>query len=60
MPDLRAILVRPDGRTAWLSIDAHHHPDAGHPADGLRQALTLWHGPAREQPGPSAQTTDRV
>jgi 2-polyprenyl-6-methoxyphenol hydroxylase-like FAD-dependent oxidoreductase len=34
-PDLRAILVRADGHTAW-------------------------HGPAGEQPGPSAQTTDRV
>jgi 2-polyprenyl-6-methoxyphenol hydroxylase-like FAD-dependent oxidoreductase len=70
-PDLRAILVRPDGHTAWLSTaDRTHanpdrtHANAGHPAEGLRQALTHWHGPARgparEQPGPSAQTTDRV
>jgi 2-polyprenyl-6-methoxyphenol hydroxylase-like FAD-dependent oxidoreductase len=69
-PDLRAILVRPDGHTAWLSTTgrAHANPDrthadAGHSADGLRQALTHWHGPprgpAREQPDPSAQTTDR-
>ena len=55
-PDLRAILLRPDGHTAWLSTDAHHHPDAGHHTEGLRQALTHWHGPAREQHGPSAQT----
>jgi 2-polyprenyl-6-methoxyphenol hydroxylase-like FAD-dependent oxidoreductase len=40
-PDLRAILVRPDGHTAWLRIDADRPPDAG-----LRQALTHWHGPA--------------
>ena len=38
-PDLRAVLVRPDGHTAWLSTDAN-------PADGLRQALTRWHGPS--------------
>jgi 2-polyprenyl-6-methoxyphenol hydroxylase-like FAD-dependent oxidoreductase len=65
-PDLRAVLVRPDGHTAWLSAADLTHPAAGHPADaghhvdGLRQALTHWHGPAREQPRPSAQTTDRV
>jgi cation diffusion facilitator CzcD-associated flavoprotein CzcO len=40
-PDLRAVLVRPDGHTAWLSTDA------GHPADGLRPALTHWHGSRR-------------
>jgi hypothetical protein len=47
-PDLRAVLVRPDGRTAWLSTAGRTHQDAGHPADGLRQALTHWHGPPRE------------
>jgi hypothetical protein len=40
-PDLIAVLVRPDGHTAWLNT-----ADAGLPADGLRQALTRWHGPA--------------
>jgi 2-polyprenyl-6-methoxyphenol hydroxylase-like FAD-dependent oxidoreductase len=54
-PDLRAVLVRPDGHTAWLSTADRTHADAGHPADaghhveGLRQALTHWHGPARKQ-----------
>jgi 2-polyprenyl-6-methoxyphenol hydroxylase-like FAD-dependent oxidoreductase len=67
--DLRAILVRPDGHTAWLStVDRAHaspgrtHANPGHPADGLRQALTHWHGPARgparEQAGSRAQTAD--
>jgi aromatic ring hydroxylase-like protein len=51
-PDLRAILVRPDGHTAWLLIDARRHPDArrrpdaGQHTDELRQALTHWHGPS--------------
>ena len=44
-PDLRAVLVRPDGHTAWLSTADRTHADARHPADGLRQALTRWHGP---------------
>jgi hypothetical protein len=71
-PDLRAVLVRPDGHTAWLSTADLTHPAAGHPAagphvEGLRQALTHWHGPAREQHSPArgqrcpnAQATDRV
>jgi hypothetical protein len=51
-PDLRGILVRPDGHTAWLRTDVHDHPDVHrHPdadqhTDGLRQALTDWHGPS--------------
>ena len=45
-PDLRALLVRPDGHTAWLSTADRTHADAGHPTDGLRHALTHWHGPA--------------
>jgi 2-polyprenyl-6-methoxyphenol hydroxylase-like FAD-dependent oxidoreductase len=59
-PDLRAILLRPDGHTAWLRSDPHHLTDAGQPAEGLRRALAHWHGPAREQHDPSAQPTDRV
>ncbi|MFD2420875.1 aromatic-ring hydroxylase C-terminal domain-containing protein [Amycolatopsis pigmentata] len=35
--ELRAILLRPDGHTAWLST-------AG--PDGLHEALQHWHGPA--------------
>jgi 2-polyprenyl-6-methoxyphenol hydroxylase-like FAD-dependent oxidoreductase len=65
-PDLRAVLVRPDGHTAWLSTAdrtqadrthpdgnpaAGHPAEAGHPAAGLRQALTRWHGPATDRPG---------
>jgi hypothetical protein len=60
-PHLRAVLVRPDGHTAWLSTADRTHADAGHHTEGLRQALTRWHGsahgPAGEQHGPSAQTT---
>jgi hypothetical protein len=40
-PDLRALLLRPDGHTAWLSAAADHR----RPTDGLRQALAHWHGP---------------
>jgi 2-polyprenyl-6-methoxyphenol hydroxylase-like FAD-dependent oxidoreductase len=36
-PELRGILLRPDGHTAWL-------PTTGD--DGLHQALETWHGPA--------------
>ncbi len=39
-PGLRAILLRPDGHTAWLRTADHDH------ADGLHQALQHWHGPA--------------
>jgi 2-polyprenyl-6-methoxyphenol hydroxylase-like FAD-dependent oxidoreductase len=60
-PDLRALLLRPDGHTAWLTTTADTrpagdhpaggHPAGNHPAAGLRQALTHWHGPARDQRG---------
>lgn len=39
-PELRAILVRPDGHTAWLHTSDEHH------ADGLHQALRHWHAAA--------------
>jgi 2-polyprenyl-6-methoxyphenol hydroxylase-like FAD-dependent oxidoreductase len=39
-PEVRAILLRPDGHTAWLRTADHDH------ADGLHQALQHWHGPA--------------
>ncbi|WP_027943594.1 FAD-dependent monooxygenase [Amycolatopsis taiwanensis] len=37
-PELRAILVRPDGHTAWLCTADHDH------TDGLHEALQHWHG----------------
>jgi 2-polyprenyl-6-methoxyphenol hydroxylase-like FAD-dependent oxidoreductase len=40
-PELCAILLRPDGHTAWVSTTT-----ADGPADGLHQALQHWHGPA--------------
>ncbi|HEX6453928.1 MAG TPA: hypothetical protein VF060_31255 [Trebonia sp.] len=47
-PELRAILLRPDGHTAWLSTASDD------PADGACQALQRWHGPAtRPAPGRS-------
>jgi 2-polyprenyl-6-methoxyphenol hydroxylase-like FAD-dependent oxidoreductase len=64
-PYLRAILLRPDGHTAWLLTDddaraaenrsaaAENHPAANHPADSLHRALTHWHGPAHERGGSS-------
>jgi 2-polyprenyl-6-methoxyphenol hydroxylase-like FAD-dependent oxidoreductase len=39
-PELRAVLLRPDGHTAWLNTAADDR------ADGLHQALQHWHGPA--------------
>ncbi|MFE5406468.1 FAD-dependent monooxygenase [Streptomyces sp. NPDC056580] len=39
-PELHAILLRPDGHTAWLRTAGHDH------VDGLHQALQHWHGPA--------------
>jgi 2-polyprenyl-6-methoxyphenol hydroxylase-like FAD-dependent oxidoreductase len=39
-PDLRALLLRPDGHTAWLRTSTDP------PADGLPEALQHWHGPA--------------
>jgi 2-polyprenyl-6-methoxyphenol hydroxylase-like FAD-dependent oxidoreductase len=41
-PELRAILLRPDGHTAWLSTADHDH------TDGLQRALRHWHGPAAQ------------
>ncbi|MGW5361398.1 FAD-dependent monooxygenase [Actinopolymorpha pittospori] len=38
-PELRAVLVRPDGHTAWVDTTDHNF-------DGLGQALHHWHGPA--------------
>jgi 2-polyprenyl-6-methoxyphenol hydroxylase-like FAD-dependent oxidoreductase len=40
-PELRAVLLRPDGHTAWLRTAA----DPDH-TDGLREALQHWYGPA--------------
>jgi len=39
-PELRAVLLRPDGHAAWLST-----ADVDR-ANGLQQALEHWHGPA--------------
>ncbi|MBP2336915.1 2-polyprenyl-6-methoxyphenol hydroxylase-like FAD-dependent oxidoreductase [Saccharothrix coeruleofusca] len=39
-PDLRALLLRPDGHTAWVGV-------VGEQADGLPRALEHWYGPAR-------------
>ncbi|MET1075252.1 MAG: FAD-dependent monooxygenase [Umezawaea sp.] len=39
-PGLRAVLVRPDGHTAWV-----HTADRDDPGD-LQEALRRWHGPA--------------
>lgn len=50
-PDLHAILLRPDGHTAWLRTSGHDH------ADGLHQALQHWHGPAAPSHTASAQTS---
>nr|WP_228561176.1 FAD-dependent monooxygenase [Catenulispora pinisilvae] len=38
-PDLRAVLLRPDGHAAWLQTTAHDH------TDGIQQALQRWFGP---------------
>jgi 2-polyprenyl-6-methoxyphenol hydroxylase-like FAD-dependent oxidoreductase len=38
-PELRALLLRPDGHAAWLRTAEHDH------ADGLHQALQHWYGP---------------
>lgn len=40
-PELRAILLRPDGHTAWLSTAENDQ------TDGLHQALRHWYGPSR-------------
>ncbi|MCC9306294.1 FAD-dependent monooxygenase [Kitasatospora sp. RB6PN24] len=39
-PELRAVLLRPDGHTAWLRTAGGDH------VDGLHQALRHWYGPA--------------
>ncbi|MGW1766097.1 FAD-dependent monooxygenase [Streptomyces sp. NPDC002073] len=49
-PELHAILLRPDGHTAWLSTAGHDH------LGGLRRALQHWHGPA----APSDAASDDV
>jgi 2-polyprenyl-6-methoxyphenol hydroxylase-like FAD-dependent oxidoreductase len=41
-PGLRALLLRPDGHTAWVSTADHDH------TDGLHQALEHWYGPAAQ------------
>jgi hypothetical protein len=48
-PELHAILLRPDGHTAWLRTAGHDH------ADGLHQALQHWHGPAAPSDAASAE-----
>ncbi|WP_414942809.1 FAD-dependent monooxygenase [Amycolatopsis sp. cmx-11-51] len=45
-PELRAILLRPDGHTAWLSTAVDDR------ADGLQQALQQWYGIAA-RPAPA-------
>jgi hypothetical protein len=50
-PGLRAILLRPDGHTAWLRTAGHGS------ADGLRQALQYWHGPAAPSDAVPAETS---
>ncbi|WAZ26573.1 FAD-dependent monooxygenase [Streptomyces cinnabarinus] len=47
-PELHAILLRPDGHTAWLRTAGHGH------ADGLHQALQHWYGPAAPSDAVSA------
>ncbi|MGW4564813.1 FAD-dependent monooxygenase [Streptomyces sp. NPDC004561] len=50
-PELHAILLRPDGHTAWLRTAGHDH------ADGLHHALQHWHGPAAPSHAASAETS---
>jgi len=62
-PELRGLLLRPDGHTAWLSTADQPNTDQPntdqpntdrHSADGLREALTHWHGPgATASSGPT-------
>ncbi|MEV8046880.1 FAD-dependent monooxygenase [Streptomyces griseoluteus] len=49
-PELHAILLRPDGHTAWLRTADHGH------ADGLHRALQHWYGPAAPSDAASAET----
>lgn len=49
-PELHAVLLRPDGHTAWLRTAGHDH------ADGLHQALQHWYGPAASSGAVSAET----
>jgi 2-polyprenyl-6-methoxyphenol hydroxylase-like FAD-dependent oxidoreductase len=46
-PELRALLLRPDGHTAWLSTTAAASA-APVTTDGLREALNHWHRPAAQ------------
>ncbi|MBB2915369.1 hypothetical protein FHS43_006689 [Streptosporangium becharense] len=50
-PELRAILLRPDGHTAWLRTADHDH------GDGLQQALQHWHGSTARPDSASAGTS---
>ncbi|WP_433557573.1 FAD-dependent monooxygenase [Pseudonocardia xinjiangensis] len=50
-PELRAILLRPDGHTAWLNTADHDH------TDGLHQALRHWHGPAAQPANTASAAT---
>ncbi|MDI1457023.1 hypothetical protein NHG22_24910 [Streptomyces sp. ATE26] len=50
-PELHAILLRPDGHTAWLRTAGHDH------VDGLHQALQYWPGPAAPSDAARAATS---
>lgn len=50
-PELRALLLRPDGHTPWL-----HTTDEDH-ADGLQRALRHWYGPATQPPNAAVAVT---
>jgi hypothetical protein len=47
-PELRAILLRPDGHCAWT------HTGGEDRRDGLQLALEHWYGPAQPEPGARA------
>ncbi|GAA0612903.1 FAD-dependent monooxygenase [Streptomyces crystallinus] len=49
-PELHALLLRPDGHTAWLHTGGHDH------VDGLHQALQHWYGPAAPPDAVLAET----
>jgi hypothetical protein len=44
-PELRAVLLRPDGHCAWMLTAGDDR------RDGLRLALEHWYGPAQPEPG---------
>jgi 2-polyprenyl-6-methoxyphenol hydroxylase-like FAD-dependent oxidoreductase len=52
-PELRALLVRPDGHTAWVTTTATDQANF----DGLREALRYWHGPAPDRATTTAAGT---